>query len=99
MEVIDFAARRHALRKQRATQISLVITKIGKQRFCLLFDRGHVVTASFKHDAAMTKHVPHSITILAITYLVRYASLTRPFRTTDQLLCRGAPKVAHPPPR
>src|SRR3546814_7841823 len=73
MEVIEFAARRHELRKQRATQISLVITKIGKQRFCLLFDPGHVVTASLKHDAAMTKHVAHSITIVAVIYLVRYA--------------------------
>src|SRR3546814_13897271 len=99
MEVIEFAARRHELRKQRATQISLVITKIGKQRFCLLFDPGHVVTASLKHDAAMTKHVAHSITIVAVIYLVRYACLNRHFRRTDQLLCRCELKGANPPPR
>src|SRR3546814_19000919 len=93
MEVIEFAARRHELRKQRATQISLVITKISKQRFCLLFDPGHVVTASLKHDAAMTKHVAHSITIASVICLVRYACLHRHFRRTDQILCSCDLKV------
>src|SRR3546814_2714813 len=83
----------------RATQINRVITKIGKQRFCLLFDPGHVVTASLKHDAAMTKHVAHSMTIVAVIYLVRYACLNRHFRRTDQLLCRCELKGANTPPR
>src|SRR3546814_7042719 len=89
MEVIEFATCRHELRKQRAAQISLVITKIGKQRFCPLFDPGPVVTASLKYDAAMTKHAAHSITIVAVIYLVRYACLKGQCRRTAQQIGRA----------
>src|SRR3546814_3140984 len=47
----------------------------------------------------MTKHVAHSITIVAVIYLVRYACLNRHFRRTDQLLCRCELKGANTPPR